>query len=67
MASWVVIAAISALSLGVLAVILLPFVAALMHITYTLDPAVVTTIVGALVGVVTVVIANSKKNGSNGQ
>jgi hypothetical protein len=66
MASWVVVTAIVALSLGVLAVLLLPFVAGYMHITYQLDPAIVTTVVGALVGIVTVVIANSKKNG-NGQ
>jgi hypothetical protein len=58
------IIAVTCLSIGVLAAIFLPFIAAMKHVTYTLDTAVISAVTGTLLGVMTVIMVNSKKNGT---
>ena len=50
------------LAIAVLAVVLLPFLAAYLHIPYTIDNASLTTSIGALGGLVGAIILNYKKS-----
>ena len=62
-----VVLAVTALSLGAVGVILLPFIAGYLHIPYQLDGPVVTAVMTTLLGVITVIITNSKRSNGNGK
>lgn len=55
-----VLIAVVTFSIAVLAVVVLPFLAALLHITYAVDNASLTALIGALGGVVGAIIMNWK-------
>ena len=61
----VAIVAIFTLSILILSVTLLPFIAAMMHVTYIVNDQLLTGCIGAMTGIVTAIVMKKMQAGSD--